>query len=48
MCAPSSARSPGRKPSGVKGTYLKRVSLSSTMGPAVKVDLAGLSEETRA
>jgi large subunit ribosomal protein L1 len=36
------------KPSGVKGTYIKRVSLSSTMGPAVKVDLAGLAEETRA
>src|SRR5215211_4231807 len=35
------------KPSGVKGTYIKRVSLSSTMGPAVKVDLAGLAEETR-
>jgi large subunit ribosomal protein L1 len=36
------------KPSGVKGTYIKRVSLSSTMGPAVKVDVAGLAEETRA
>src|SRR6266851_2545678 len=36
------------KPSGVKGTYIKRVSLSSTMGPAVKVELAGLAEETRA
>ena len=35
------------KPSGVKGTYIKRVNLSSTMGPAVKVDLAGLAEETR-
>src|SRR6266436_3497532 len=35
------------KPSGVKGTYIKRVSLSSTMGPAVKVELAGLAEETR-
>ena len=35
------------KPSGVRGTYIKRVSLSSTMGPAVKVDLAGLAEETR-
>ena len=36
------------KPSGVRGTYIKRVSLSSTMGPAVKVELAGLAEETRA
>src|SRR5580700_5324769 len=35
------------KPSGVKGTYIKRVALASTMGPAVKVDLAGLAEETR-
>ncbi|ADZ70154.1 50S ribosomal protein L1 [Polymorphum gilvum] len=26
------------KPSGSKGTYLKRVALSSTMGPGVKVD----------
>ena len=30
------------KPSGAKGTYLKRVSLSSTMGPGVKVDTANL------
>jgi large subunit ribosomal protein L1 len=36
------------KPSGVKGTYIKRVSLSSTMGPAVKVEIAGLAEEPRA
>jgi len=36
------------KPSGVKGTYIKRVALSSTMGPAVKVEIAGLAEETRA
>jgi large subunit ribosomal protein L1 len=35
------------KPTGVKGTYIKRVALSSTMGPAVKVDVAGLAEETR-
>jgi large subunit ribosomal protein L1 len=35
------------KPSGVKGTYIKKVALSSTMGPAVKVDLAGLAEESR-
>ena len=33
------------KPSGVKGTYIKRVSLNSTMGPGVKVDLAGLAAE---
>jgi len=30
------------KPSGAKGTYLKRVALSSTMGPGVKVDVADL------
>ena len=35
------------KPSGVKGTYIKRVALSSTMGPGVKVDVAGLAEEPR-
>jgi large subunit ribosomal protein L1 len=35
------------KPTGVKGTYIQRVSLSSTMGPGVKVDLAGLAEEAR-
>lgn len=30
------------KPSGAKGVYVKRVSLSSTMGPGVKVDTASL------
>lgn len=30
------------KPSGVKGTYLKRMALSSTMGPGVRIDVASL------
>jgi large subunit ribosomal protein L1 len=30
------------KPSGAKGTYLKKVSLSSTMGPGVKLDIGSL------
>lgn len=29
------------KPSGAKGTYITRVSLSSTMGPGVKLDISG-------
>ena len=35
------------KPTGVKGTYISRVSVSSTMGPGVKVDLTGLADEAR-
>ena len=30
------------RPAGVKGTYMLKMSLSSTMGPGVKVDLASL------
>ena len=30
------------KPSGAKGTYIKRLSLSSTMGPGLKVDVASV------
>jgi len=32
------------KPSGAKGTYIRRVSLSSTMGPGVKIEVGSLSE----
>jgi len=31
------------KPSGSKGVYLRKVAVSSTMGPGVRVDLASLS-----
>ena len=30
------------KPSGVKGTYIRKVSLSSTMGPGLKLDISDL------
>lgn len=30
------------KPAGVKGTYMKKLALSSTMGPGVKVDLSSV------
>ncbi len=33
------------KPSGSKGTYIKRVSVSSTMGPGLKIDVASLAGE---
>jgi large subunit ribosomal protein L1 len=31
------------KPSGVKGTFIKKVSLSSTMGPGVKLELSSVA-----
>jgi len=31
------------KPTGAKGTYVRRVSVSSTMGPGVRVDVGSLS-----
>lgn len=33
------------RPSGVKGTYIERITLSSTMGPGVKVELASVTGE---
>jgi len=30
------------KPQGAKGTFINRVSISSTMGPGVKIDIATL------
>jgi large subunit ribosomal protein L1 len=29
--------------SGVKGNYMKKVSISTTMGPGLKIDLASLT-----
>ena len=30
------------KPTGVKGTYMKKVSVSSTVGPGIRVDFSSL------
>jgi large subunit ribosomal protein L1 len=32
------------KPSGAKGTYIKKVSLTSTMGPGLSIDPSSMSE----
>ncbi|GHF31973.1 50S ribosomal protein L1 [Kordiimonas sediminis] len=32
------------KPSGAKGTYVRRIAMSSTMGPGLKIDVAEISE----
>jgi large subunit ribosomal protein L1 len=31
------------KPTGAKGTYIKKISISSTMGPGVRIDLSDAS-----
>jgi large subunit ribosomal protein L1 len=31
------------KPTGVKGTYIKKVSLSSTMGPGLKLEISSIA-----
>jgi len=33
------------KPSGAKGTYVKKIAISSTMGPGVKIDPASLNPD---
>lgn len=33
------------KPSGAKGTYVKKIAISSTMGPGVKIDVASVNPE---
>ena len=32
------------KPAGAKGTYLKKISISSTMGPGLKIQLASVGQ----
>lgn len=36
------------KPAGAKGTYIERISLTSTMGPGIKLDIASLQEAQEA
>jgi len=36
------------KPSGVKGTYIKRIAVTSTMGPGIKIDMNSALEDKKA
>jgi large subunit ribosomal protein L1 len=36
------------KPAGAKGTYMKKITLSSTMGPGLKLDLSKASDAAKA
>ncbi|NBB83364.1 MAG: 50S ribosomal protein L1 [Alphaproteobacteria bacterium] len=36
------------KPTGAKGTYVKKVSMTSTMGPSVKLDISKVTQATGA
>lgn len=36
------------KPTGVKGTYVKKISISSTMGPGIKIDMESMKPQDTA
>jgi large subunit ribosomal protein L1 len=36
------------RPSGAKGTYLKKIAISSTMGPGVRIDVSTISQSAEA